>query len=543
MNPFGLPPLANDHPPDFSDAAHCRKWLAGVPLNNPAQAQVQLLRQLHLLNRHDLAAGARIEILEALRQPVIAVQETGLKRFAGKALPLAAGEEAAFEATQNLWQALADGYLRCIEAWISEARSDADRKALAAERALAALGAKQLDIYRGGRQPAPPHWRLLHAVFRAAEDMRVTGVGVAEEEGRGASSTPMAAYAAALLLHLASPHEFTPRQLAWVVRWARRWSGKVVVGLSMPSDPKAIPVCVDLASDQPAGYMPRAGDGARWLDPTELRRSVKTRIVRLDKGESPASLQLGDDCTQPACGEVLNQVYQRWCRGGLGRRQDRRPADGGCEFVCDIPAIHYYLSGRKPFKQPGMAGDDLLRIEREEIATFGRISTRREENFSVQQGFELESWQVLEDWSLLNESATGVRIARNLRQPGHRVAPGQLVAVRPADARAMLLGMARWVMAGGDGMLHAGVQFFPGQAESVALRSTGLTAVREPYRPGFLLPAIAALDQPATVVLPTGWFRVEGVVEVFTDRARQIRLVRLVERGADFERAEYKTTG
>ncbi|MBL8486268.1 MAG: hypothetical protein JNK22_04210 [Rhodocyclaceae bacterium] len=542
MNAFGLPPLSGDHPPEFTDVVLCRKWLAGVPLNNPAQAQVHLLRQLHLLNRHPLAAGVRVEILEALRPAVVSVQETGLKRFAGKALPLAAAEEAAFEATQNLWQALCDGYLRCIEAWMSEGRGDADRKALAAERALAALAARQLDIYRGGRQPAPPHWRLLHAVFRAAEEMRVTGVGVEEVEGKGASTTPMAAYAAALLLHLASPHELSARHLSWVVRWARRWAGKVVVGLSMPADPKAIPACVDLASDQPAGYMPRAGDGARWLDPTELRRSLKARIVRLDKGESPAALQLGEDCVQPACGEVLNQAYQRWCRGGLGRRQDRRPASGGCEFVCDVPAIHYYLSGRKPFKQPGVAGGDLLRIEREEIATFGRISTRREENFSVQQGFELESWQVLEDWSLLNESATGVRIARNLRQPGHRLAAGQLVAVRPSDARALLLGMARWVMAGSDGLLHAGIQFFAGQAEPVALRSTGLTAVREPYRQGFLLPAIAALDQPATVIMPVGWFRVEGVVEVFTDRARQVRVVRLIERGADFERAEYKAS-
>jgi hypothetical protein len=102
--------------------------------------------------------------------------------------------------------------------------------------------------------------------------------------------------------------------------------------------------------------------------------------------------------------------------------------------------------------------------------------------------------------------------------------------------------MARWVMAGSDGLLHAGIQFFAGQAEPVALRSTGLTAVREPYRQGFLLPAIAALDQPATVIMPVGWFRVEGVVEVFTDRARQVRVVRLIERGADFERAEYKAS-
>lgn len=540
MTSFGLPPAGTDHPPDFTDAAHCRKWLEGVPLNNPPQAQVQFLRQLHLLNRTTMAAAARIEILEVLHPGVLFVQEASVKRFAGKPLPLAAAEEASYEASQNLWQALADGYLRCIETWSAEPRADAGRKALAAQRALAALGAKLLDIYRGGRQPAGPYWRLLHAVFRSAEEMKVTGVGVEEVEGKGASTTPMAAYAAPLLLHLASPHELGARQLAWLVRWTRRWSGKIVVGNAMPADPKAVPSCVDLASDQPAGYMPRAGDGARWLDPTELRRSLKARLVRLDKGESPAALQLGEDCTQPACGELLNQVYLRWCRGGLGRRQDRRPATGGCEFVCDVPAIHYYLSGRKPFKQPGMAGNDLLRIEREEIATFGRISTRREENFSIQQGFELESWQILEDWSLLNESATGVRIARSLRQPGHRLAAGQLVAVRPSDARALLLGVARWVMAGGDGMLHSGIQFFAGQAEPAALRSTGLTAVREPYRPGFLLPAISALGQPQTVILPAGWFRVEGLVEVFTDRARQVRLVRLLDRGADFERAEYK---
>jgi cyclic-di-GMP-binding protein len=183
---------------------------------------------------------------------------------------------------------------------------------------------------------------------------------------------------------------------------------------------------------------------------------------------------------------------------------------------------------------------DQLRREREEIATFGRVSTRRDEDFSKQQGFQVEEWEVRADWDAVDESATGLHVARPAKQTNGRIGAGQLVAVQPAGARGLMLGNVRWSMVDGENRVHAGIMVFPGQPEAVALRSTGLAAVKEKYRQAFLLPAVTALAQPATVIVPAGWFKRDRILEVFTDRPWQIRFTELVDRGMDFDRVAYQ---
>lgn len=541
MSPFGLPTTSLDHAPEFATAAACKAWLAAAPLTQPAAAQARLLKALHLLDAYTLPRSERLAILELLRGPVTEVQEANLKRFAGKPLPLLAAEEDAFLANCNLWKALRSGYLRCVDECLGTGGKSKAEAALATQRTLVLMTQLQMDTYRAGRQPEGEHWRLLHALLLGAEQLQVTTTAVADPPRNGSTSTtPMAAYVEALLVHAASPHELSPRRLAWVVRWARRWSPKVNVLADPPTlSTRSIPLCVYVNSDRPAGYLPLGNGEARWLETADLRRSLKQRLVLLAEGRAPGDLQLGSDCTQPACGEVLKAVYQRWCKGGAARHGERHVSADSCGFVIGIEGIHYYVAGRKPFKQPGNASDNTLRRQRDEIATFGRISNRDEEDYSRQHELQVEQWQVEEDWRVKDESVDGLRISRPLRQEGHRLGQGQLVAVRPADAKHYVLGQARWVMLEGTDRLSAGIAIIPGQPEPAALRSTGVSAIREPYRQGLLLPALPALNTPASVVLPSGWFRREGILEVFTDQARQIRLTQLLDRGSDFERAAF----
>jgi len=541
MSPFGLPPTSRDHAPEFTTAAECKTWLAATPLTQPAAAQARLLKALHLLDAYTLPLTERLTMLELLRGPVTEVQEASLKRFAGKPLPLLAAEEDAFLANCNLWKALRSGYLRGVDECLGTAARGKLDAALTTQRTLTLMTQLQMDIYRAGHQPDGEHWRLLHGLLLAAEQLQVMTTPVADPLRNGSTpTTASAAYVEALLVHATSPHELSPRRLAWIARWARRWGAKVNVLADPPTlSTRAIPLCVYVTSDRPAGYLPQGNGEARWLETADLRRSLKQRLVLLSEGRAPADLQLGSDCTQPACGELLKLVYQRWCKGGAVRHSERHASTATCGFVTGLDGIHYYVAGRKPFKQPGNASDDTLRRQRDEIATFGRISTRDEEDYSRQHELQVEQWQVEEDWHVKDESVDGLRISRPLHQEGHRLAQGQLVAVRTAHAKHYLLGQARWVMFEGADRLSAGIAIIPGQPEAVALRGTGVAAIREPYHQGLLLPALAALNSPASVILPSGWFRREGVLEVFTDRARQIRLTQLLDRGSDYERASF----
>ena len=76
----------------------------------------------------------------------------------------------------------------------------------------------------------------------------------------------------------------------------------------------------------------------------------------------------------------------------------------------------------------------------------------------------------------------------------------------------------------------------PGVPQCVAVRATGLNAMAERYVQALLLPAVPALQSPVTLIVPAGWYRPKRMVEVFSDKAQQILLTGVVDRGADFER-------
>jgi cyclic-di-GMP-binding protein len=529
--------------PHFSTTAQCKAWLADTPLTNVPKAQSDLLQQLNLLNLEALPTTERLAILELLRKPILLVQREAARRFAGRALPLAATEQAAFEATHALWQSLQVGYRHCLLAALED--GGAADAALPIARALGIIADSQFDTYRAGYQPGPEHWRVLHELFAAAERLGVVDHEVSDPTRMGRTPFPLrAAYAEALLLHMTSPHELPLRHLAWVGNWARRWSPKLLISATPPAlDMKAIPLCVDLTSSEPAGYRPLRGNGARWLDTSALRASLRKRITQLDAGAEPVTLQLGSDCVQPACGILLKQTYRRWCKGGAVRDHERQTTMGKCEVICGVEGVHYYVSGRKPFKQPGYASDDTLRREREEIATFGRIHDRPQDGFSRQQGFQVEQWQVVEEWKLHNESATGVHVSLPASQVRARVSQGQLVALRPEGAQAPLLGQVRWVTMSVDGMLNIGLLIVPGRPQAIAVSAPDIENLGERYRRGFLLPAVASLNTPATVVIPSGWFKSRRELDIYVDRPQRLTLLQLIERGADFDRATYQDLG
>lgn len=541
---FTLPPLGNDQPPAFTDAASCRVWLEKSSQTNAVQMQALLLRQINLLNRFQLPASERLAILELLRPAAHAAQEELAKRFSGRPLPLAPPEQAAFDSCRTLWNALGGGYMRCLESSLNKDSISRERAVISSQRALATLAALQLDLYCAGRQVEREHWRLLHEIFALAEEFGIAGMPVEDPVRHGKHPTSaLAAWSEALLLQMSSPHEFNHRQLIWISRWARRWGGKTKLFRAPPVlDGRSFPLCVDLLSDQPAAYLPRSGEGARWLDVADLRHSIKKRLAMLEQGAKPAELQLGDDCTQPACGDLLKQLYMRWCKGGIARRHERRPVSNGCQFIGGLEAIHYYLSGRKRFEQPGMPDMDRLRREREQMATFGHNGAPSEEVAqSMEFGYMKEQWEVVENWRMLDESASGMRITRALSRSGVRVGGGQLVAVQPDDAREPLLGMVRWVMLEGSDALSAGVNVFAGKPEPVALRTSGLELGNDRWHQGFLLPEVAVINQAPSMITPPGWYRRDRIVEVYAeDKPLRLRVTGLIERGLDFERVSWQ---
>jgi hypothetical protein len=194
-----------------------------------------------------------------------------------------------------------------------------------------------------------------------------------------------------------------------------------------------------------------------------------------------------------------------------------------------MPAIHYFVTGRAFAARGGSR--PISQKEHEELATFGRLATRHVDDPATTPNFPLDSWQIRD------ESASGLRLERVDPAASSRLLLGQLLGIRLADAKAFLLCAVKWLSVSTDFELRIGVQILPGVPQGIAIRPAGASA--DPYAQAFLLPEFAPLQAPESLVMPAGWFKPKREIEV-ADREGRLRLVELIDRGADFERASFE---
>lgn len=538
MNDIVLPKLAPNASPEFIDAAGCKAWLENVPLANIPAAQRQLLQEIEEFNRFPTKAVNRLAVMETLREPVHFAQLEQAKRFTNRALPMVENEVEVFEDTIALWEQMHVGYLRCIDAAAEGEPGLRSQAGLVCQRTLAYAGLKMFHHYRAYRQVPSRDWAALHRVYAKAEALGVLDEAVKDYMNRDVHDTsPRIAYLRALLMGMCNPNELGQRQLTFVAFLLERWAERVEIFREPVGEPDVPELVVNLAGDRcperfsRAEAAPSLGE-PRYLDARRLAKSLRNRIGLLRKGESPAKLALGEDCVQPACEQLLVFLYRQWYQPRPARGHERRRSHHEAEVCNGMASIHYHISGQV-FRQPGTASD-LTKKEREEIATFGRISTRHEDEYSETKGI------VLERWKLEDESAQGLKMLRPAGNPGKRFSHGQLIGVRPADTKNFILGQVRWLMINENGDLYAGVRLLPGLPAATAARATGINVLKEQFVPALSLTGVPALDSPPSLVLPAGWYKPKRVIDVYVESPVRVRLTDVIERGGDFERVGYE---
>jgi hypothetical protein len=534
MKDLDLPALSPQAAPEFTDAATAKAWLENVPLANVAAAQHQLLAQLQEFNGYGTKAASRLATLEALREAVQFVEIEQARRFTNRALPMAEAESAVFDDTLALWEQMHLGYLRCLEAVVAGSEPGmAAQGGMACQRVLSYTGLKMFHYHRAYRQVPPSVWRELHEGYARAEALGVAEDAVKDYLNRDVNDTsPRIAYMRALLLGMANPNELSQRQLTFVAFLLERWAEKVEVSKDAPEGEEVPALVTDLESDLcPERDGPPAAE-PRYLDARRLAKSLRNRIGLLRKGESPAKLALGEDCVQPSCEQLLVFLYRQWCQVKLPRAAERKRVSEIGQASQDMAAIHYYVSGRV-FRQPGET-KELTAAQRDQIAAFGRVSTRDEDDYSVVHGFLLEPWEI-ED-----ESTQGLKMVRRAANPGKRYSHGQLVGVKPANSRNFILGQVRWLVQNDAGDLYAGIRLLPGLPAATAVRPVGLNVTGAKYVQALSLTAVASINAPPSLVLPSGWFKPKRVIEVYVEGHVRVRLTGMIDRGSDYERVAYE---
>ncbi len=499
--------------PRLADLTSCEDWLAHVVLTD-THACSTLLTLLEEIEARPPKHSAYLQILERLRHSVAPAEEEQAKLFAGKPLPLSYDEATAFVHANGLWAAMLRAYARLLAAALNgkhlELKSSLPRLF---QRVLASAGEAIGTYVLARREFGADYWKVVNQAYAVSEARAAARETVADFSDE---SSPMAAYAEVLMLHLSRPQHLSHRELGWTRKWVRRWAHKAVLSREAPGRGA---YAVDIAGNSGPAWAEWAAGAAtlRFLDLTRVARSIDARIQRLDAGAEPASLGLGSDCTRLAAQDLLKTLRGSWLDSPPARDFPRRESPSPVELVSGFAAIHHAIEGNPtPANSAGPSSYSYGEAERLHVFQGSDTRDAREQS--------LESWETLE------ESDEGFKLRR--RTPGMRLAHRQLVALRPSGARQFILCHVDWLVEGPEQTLNIGARALKGVAKACAVRSSDRSA---PKRADALMLPVAPGLAPA-LVLPAGWYRRASELELDLGNAiRRVTLAGLLEHGFDYD--------
>jgi hypothetical protein len=531
-----LEPTDDRANPIFKDAAECKQWLSQLQLTNLQLAHSLLLTQVAQFTQFALHGLERMNTLELLRDTVHYVQNEYAKKLIAKPLPLKENELIIFFAIVHLWQAMAIGYQRCLQAYLAGDKKLENRAAFLCQRCLLYSGLAIAEHLRTGHEFDSKLWHQLHALYGFAEGQELQQQDVPEPLNPSVpTSSCHHIYIKTMLTCYAHTAELSRSQLQMVDCWLNAWSHAVPIELSYAlSKGDAPPLALDIAGKQ--GLQPvklvTHSLSMRYIAMVPLSKLIRVKTIMLQQGRTPAEVELGNDGNSQECIELLTFLHQCWCEDYSARFTVRTPSSQYAQLCYTADNIYAHIAG-KPFKQSAPSSVSNA-VAQKQIETYGRVLEESHRSLSG-------AAPPLETWQFENESVMGAKLIR-LDTQGERLAHKQLFALRSDDAETYMLGVISWVTMTRTGQLRIGVRYLPGVVQAIGLRikhanadSGDITAA------GFMLQAVPALQSPPSLIIPRNGFQIRRKVEIqhVNGEKQNATMGFSVERGVDFERVSF----
>lgn len=529
---------ASDLPLTITDLRSGSDYLAQLSLANPLVGERQLMRFLDGLLLAPPDPGVLLALLEQARAPLCFVEEEMARRYHNRALPLGNEEESYFQQVVAAWRKMGKAYALCARLERPDAQNPQYVTLVATilHRCLYYTGMIILEHYRARRELPPGIWLDMHGYYASAEEWGVAYTPVEDVLESSLQATHCAAaYATLLLIEIASPYSSGVRNLNLIRRWAGMWSPLVSIH-KLDDDLEVPPYLVELMKDvplHPAAYNEEPTRDARRLDTSRLALQVTHMLSQLRQRITPSQLGLGEETSAHVIA-LLEHLARPWSQAASPRRFRRFATEGIAHVAVGFDAMHYCLTG-KEFTQPD-AASSYSRGEFDQLFTF-------RDRVDPVQGLAIRpliSFPV-DEWNVINHSANGFRLTRSCA--GQRIMHGQLMVLRPHDGDHFLLVQASWLMQDESGGLVVGVATLPGMPTGIGIRpATQGGGSIERYVPAFMLPAVPAIGDEASIVLPSGLYQASRVLDFFADggASGQLRMSHILQRGTDFDRISFQ---
>lgn len=497
-----------------------KRWIANLPKANIGETARLLYQGLSELNQLLTPSDNRLQLLELLRPEVYYVCKHLERHFLHQAIVLDERSRKIANLCQALQSHLAIGYKQIVVRITPKFSKDrAPLLTQALQRAIHCLNGpliRATQLYC----PVPEGlWLELHQLYRIACTHRLQHVSLRDELASQTQSLSIEqTYVAALLLGASRCNQLRQNQIARLAEVLEPWSkwiklqpGKAAEGLF------AVAPDLDCGPRYHTKFRAEQLESLLGLDPQPLVAAIDVHLQKTDSSPPlpvPAGLSL----------DTLQHLSAAW--GQTAERSFHRTVGQGSLTLCvGMSALHFYLGGKRSFS-------DILKHPGTRPAQFAATSPAGREKDQWSHAFdaaphgnandllpyeEIEYPQLQNDDSheaadrnrhfptyalqVINHSPGGYCLAWPSTVPAELQA-GEMVGIEDSAGQGWSIAVVRWIRQVRGGGTQMGIEQVAPYAEPCGLQLVRARDDHSHYLRGLLLPAISAIDLPATLLAP-----------------------------------------
>lgn len=547
-----------------------RSWVESLPVTD-TNSVVQMLSQgLNDLNRIKTSPKIRYDIMEILR-PNLEVALVNLsRRYLNQPLILPEEPRKMAEFSDRLYTLASTAYtIVAIEA-IQQRDSirevnPARLTCQAIQRALLFAGRKVLQTLQLHQSMENHGWQTLHQLYALGEHQRLANLPVPEPLNGG--STITATYLQAIMLGCCKPNHLRQSDMAAVYRGLQQWSE--LVHLDSVDSQEALFV-TDLDSDQPpmysSMYKAQLEAQCRFIDTT----SLVAHLTTLKEETGGATINFDKNTSLP--GNILDQLIA--ALGSISLRNFKRSAANSPLQICvGLSSTHFHVAGEQMFEQflygdehhnldggeksdnpflrshvkadawqmnhPGQdyesdtEVDPFREIDIDE-ASLDRLLEKEDRELPFNERYPIFKIQ------LADASSGGYCLEWRDDLPGD-IKAGDIVGLKEEENKDWVIAVIRWLSRLDNAKTLIGLELLSPRAIPYGARIHVKPGEKSPPSRVLLLPEIALVGQPQTLITPNAGFKERQKVTIGNSiEVHSVQLLRQIASTGSFAQFEFR---
>jgi hypothetical protein len=546
----------------FCDATprDLKRWIANLPKANIGETARLLYQGLSELNQLFTPSDNRLQLLELLRPEVYYVCKHLERHFLHQAIVLDERSRKIANLCQALQSHLAIGYKQIV---IRVApRLSKDRAPLLTQALQRAIHCLNGALIRATQLycPVPEGvWLELHQLYRIGCEHQLQHQNVRDEPNSQAHNLSIErTYVVSLLLGASRCNQLRQNQIARLAEVLEPWSQWVKLQPGKPDNGLfAIAPNLDTGPRYRSKFLAEEQKSLLGIDPQPLVAAIEVHLQQSADKASPLPVPAGLNL------DTLQHLHAAW--GQAAERSFQRTVGHGTLTLCvGMSALHFYLGGQRSFsdilKKPGArparfsatdpagrakdqwsqafdaaphgTADTLLPYEEIEYPHLQNDDSH--EATGRQQHFPTYALPVI------NHSPGGYCLAWPSAVPAELQA-GEMVGIEDTAGQGWSVAVVRWIRQVRGGGTQMGIELVAPHAEPCGLQLMRAHDDHSQYLRALLLPAISAIDLPATLLTPRLPFQEGNNVLINTNgQERQAGLERRVASTNSFNQFAYR---